>query len=24
MKYMLMDYVNAAGWPELSADDKER
>ena len=24
MKYMLMDYVNEAGWPELSADDKER
>ena len=24
MKYMLMDYVNEAGWPELSAEDKER
>ena len=24
MKYMLMDYVNEAGWPELSTDDKER
>jgi len=24
MKYMLMDYVNEAGWPELSAEEKER
>ena len=24
MKYMLMDYVNEAGWPQLSTDDKER
>lgn len=24
MKYMLMDYVSEAGWPQLSADDKER
>ena len=24
MKYMLMDYVSEAGWPQLSTDDKER
>ena len=24
MKYMLMDYVNEAGWPQLKADEKER
>jgi len=24
MKYMLMDYVNEAGWPDLPAEDKER
>jgi hypothetical protein len=24
MKYMLMDYVKESGWPQLSADDKER
>jgi len=24
MKYMLMDYVSEAGWPQLSAEDKER
>jgi hypothetical protein len=24
MKYMLMDYVSEAGWPALSADEKER
>ena len=24
MKYMLMDYVSEAGWPQLKAEDKER
>jgi hypothetical protein len=24
MKYILMDYVNEAGWPQLTRDDKER
>ncbi len=23
MKYILMDYVNEAGWPQLTKDDKE-
>ncbi len=23
MKYILMDYVNEAGWPELTTDEKE-
>ncbi len=24
MKYILMDYVNEAGWPQLTKDDKEQ
>jgi hypothetical protein len=24
MKYMLMDYVREAGWPQLSTEEKER
>jgi hypothetical protein len=24
MKYLLMDYVNEAGWPQLSAAEQER
>jgi hypothetical protein len=23
MKYILMDYVNEAGWPQLTRDEKE-
>jgi hypothetical protein len=23
MKYILMDYVNEGGWPQLSRDEKE-
>ncbi len=23
MKYILMDYVNEAGWPQLTSDEKE-
>ena len=24
MRYMLMDYVNEAGWPELTAGEQEK
>jgi len=24
MQYLLMDYVNESGWPQLSAEDKDR
>jgi hypothetical protein len=24
MRYILMDYVNEAGWPELSKDEQQR